>query len=1336
MKKNQCASMFLHAVLVLFLSGNALANNDDSPSMAAYQARLEVLANSVDPGRLFDATVNLIPTQQSYETLKHRLTTIPDQHDILNISMIDSILLTLLQAFETHGSKADIDFLIDLQRFLELSRVDEAVRIKMENLIKTLSSIGSPRTLLSIEGIFPSPKRVVGKLSLPAPTYSVTPEQHSASLEEVERFYQALKKNVIGQDDILDSLRSLFIHDLIHGGARTKPELFYLMGLPGNGKDTVAEAYVDALWNTKDAHRKHMFRMTVRTREEAWTYFGSAKGFIGSDELPDLLKFLVEHSGGKYRLGEVHNHRGEVKYVVEQTPNWKQGDFLLHPSPHKAVIFVNEAHDIPRIVKNDILKQAIERGIFPITNPGNTPHSVREIQLPVTFIFASNDGIDLIEPREKNGARMGQPLSYDRLLENYTRVYRDKGLLKQTILRANGEKNNPSFPDQPGTSEEFLNRFPDHRVHILRPLSPESLREISAILVKAESEKLKSAKGRLGRYTLSLSEEMTRFITEYDAIPSENSRPLEARLKSFVFEQIYKSIDNSQIKASQQVQHIHVDLQINQDGSRSVLFKISPESGSPYEFSHLLEHTLKDVPKPPLSQERVQEILAMRQQILSNVFGVEHIVDRLIESAIVSESESRNSGTSGRPATVMAFLGKTSTGKTETAKQYVKARYGDSERMEIIDFNGIRDLDAMKAKILGRFDERNNPIASDFMKAYDRASEGNIAFIFDEAANSPKELLKALYEILREPIATGFSDGKPRPMKNVTIILTGNAGEQIYKLLPTNLPSDIYERATHEVFRIFINNPDLQRRILEETFPDALLARLGSNVYHFGPLTVSGKRQVAQLKLLKGIANLKPKASESGWNIVFGRESDVLDLFDLIEREGFNSKDQGASIDAFVRLSIIDKIKARLLSENVPSGQQIMLEVVKDPIVKVDRDISNIYRQMKLTTPSGKEYTVDIPMSAKLKSVKMSDADRILTAYHEVGHEIVSEVYFGDRVRPKYVSIIEGVTLIGSSFVHYAGIRSGQHLTHSQRTKQVVLREAAVLFAGYVAQQIVTIGARHDAGKQNDLHRATQLIQNAILRDGLSDEWGKRSVRDGVKTEDYIDKELSHEEKEKLNAITDRWMGYAEQLAREAIYINVDRLFVEFGKALSEQGFLNEKQILEIYERFPAVSERSENFVQKVDEIRAAMKLVDESYKRSGELLRAKYHAKAYSVESAEKAYNYLVLNGQGFSKFFASYFRSPWSKLTPLQQAVVASYMGNKIRDWSRDARIAGQYWMPESIANIEKIIEQERLKETRPVTDLQRFEVMNRGVAANDVTEPIKIGAPTAMSCRELFK
>jgi len=1248
--------------------------------------------------------------------------------------------MILFEAFSSHGSKEDIPLLHELNRWLELSTVEPVVERMLIQLSTHFQTIPSKRNLVSAEKLFLN--RKTGTLSLPAPDKNPTAnERYQAALASVERFYKTLSEKVIGQEDILNSLRSLFISDLLINGQRKEPEVFYFLGLPGNGKDTIAEAYVDALWNLKDAHLKHMFRMNIRTKAEAWTYFGSAKGYIGSTELPDLLKFLVEHSGGRYKLGQEVVNR-ETRTIVEYNKDWKPDDFSFQDPPHKAVIFVNEAHNIPRSVKDNVLKQAIERGIFPITNPGSTPDSVREIILPVTFIFASNEGISLLEPREKNGSRLGAPLTYKRLLENYEHVYKDKALLKQTILNANGERNDTSQPDQPGTSEEFLNRVPDHHIHILKPLSPENLVLIARLLVKNESDRLKSAQGRLGQFEVTLTDEMLKFITEYDMIPSENSRPIKARIKSFVFDELYRAIQEKDIRPSSGRQDILVDIVTNADGSRSVIFNVK-SGNTNYQFTKLLEQTMKDVAKEPLSQQRIQEILAMREQILKNVFGVEHIVDRLIEAAIVSESESRNSGESQRPATVMAFLGKTSTGKTETAKQYVKARYGSSERLEVIDFNGVRDLDAMKAKILGSFDPRNNPIPSDFMKAYDRAPDGNIAFIFDEAANSPRELLKALYEILREAVATGFSDGKPRPMKNVTIIITGNAGEKIYDLLPRNLPSDVYERAMHEVFRIFLNNPDLQQRILTETFPDAFIARLGNNIYHFGPLKNSGKRQVAQLKLLKGIENLREKKSESGWNIVFSTESDILELFDLIEREGFNSAYQGASIDSFVRLSIIDKIKAKLLSESVQSGQQILLELNPTPIVRKDRDVSYQFREMKLITPQGKEYSIEIPISKKLEGTMVHDSDRILTAYHEVGHEIVSEVYFGDRVRPKYMSIIEGVTLIGASFVHYAGIRVGAPLSHSPRTKQVVLREAAVLFGGYIAQQLVTIGARHDAGKKNDMYRATQLIQNAILRDGLSDEWGKRSIPEDINTEDYIDKELSQEEKAKLNRITDRWLGYAEQLAKDALYVNIDKLFVEFGKSLSERGYMDEKEILDLHEAYEPITERSPEYIERVDEVRAALEIVDQIFKDSSEDLQKMFHSQAYTVDDAEKAYNMMTRKSVSWAGWAKTFYQSPWKNLTPLQQSVAASYIGNKVRDQSRDARIAGKHWLPQVVANIDKIIEQERLSETWPVTDLSRFEVIDRSEVVEEDIETLKPQTPPpeemyktqTMSCKDIF-
>lgn len=1347
----------LVAVFVcLFSFQISLADNDvlnvETDFLRNYKESLTIFRTSMDPLEIEEAARKITGKPLAYElyqVLSERLERMPSNAAILiEVPDLNRVVQLLVGNFIEVASRHDVEMMQELKRWIELDLRDPELIEYTRRAILMMAretSHASERfpDLHTLNTFLMSADKTatIADVKSKDPKLYERHRAHLSALHQVEAFYQRLKSNVIGQEAILESFRTLYLTDLMRGGQRKAPEVFYFMGLPGNGKDTLVEAYVNALWNSSTALESRLFRVTINNKNEAWSLFGSAKGFVGSEEIPAFLRFLVDNSGGKYIIKryEVEGGKG-IKQVIERNPEWKPEMASLF-GPHKAVVFINEAHNIPKEVKDTVLKQAIERGIFPVNNPGPTPNAVAQLEVPVTFVFASNEGIDLLEPRQANGTRVGMPLPFERIYENYLRVRDDKQVLKQAIMKANGGVNDPTFPDKPGTSEEFLNRIPENRLHILEPLSPDQLVEVAKLMSRGMIKNLATVDSRLGSYKISITDEMYRFLIDYNYVAAENARPIKSRLEMLIFDPIYRAIQNQKIRPLGRMQEIEVDVQKYENGARSVAFKVTdPVTGETYQFTRLIRETLNDVPKAPLPNERIQEILAMREVILKNVFGVEHIVDRLIEAALVSESESRNSGESKRPATVMAFLGLTSTGKTETAKQYALARHGNRERPVTIDFNGVRSLEAMEAKILGSFDGRKNPIASEFMKAYDR-SNGNLTFIFDEAANSPRELLKSLYEILREPVATGFTDGKPRPMKNVTIILTGNAGERIYDMIPPDLPTDVRERAMHEVFRIFINNDDLQQRILTETFPEALLARIGRNVFHFGPLTDQSKREISQLKLIQGLRSLEPKPSERGWNIQFSQEEHLLRLFDMIEKEGFHLNQQGASIDRFVRESVIDKIKSRLLKEAVPSGENILLEVEEKPMIRAERDIEYKFRQITLYRANGISFTVDIPIGRMEHKVGKNPVDRVLTAYHEAGHEIVSEVYFGDRVRPKYLSIIEGVALIGQSLVHYAGVRSGKFIEEYRLTKEAVLRDAAVLAGGYVAQQIVTLGGRHDAGKSNDMHRATALIQAAILKYGLSEEWGTRAVTQGMTVADFIDKELSPSEKARLNEITNDWLRTAEAMAREALLINMDSLFIDMSQEIARRGFLAEKDIAELYERNGVVTERSGAvYDQRRTEVRQLLQFMSENYDRNQTEFHQRFTAENYSFEKAMDAYNWLIRKNQNIVVRFMKMRHNNWNDLSVLQKAVFASLVAGRIADTRRDARLAWADLMPENVANIDAIIESEREKATRPVTRIEKFQIDESRAAHNDSLErilelPGPAGDVTATSCRLIF-
>lgn len=1314
----------LSVILISFIWSAAYAESLSNESVEAYLEHLLVLKTSFESEELADSlqAIQAIPTQEAYEVVKDRLERITDISDVLRIPDLNHSIQLYLELFQTLGSQRDIDVLRNLADWIRLDLHDADLLRVAQTTIAHLET----KAHTSLPSIVQMNVEMRARVRLEARN-----RLHQEAISRIDRFYQFMRKEVVGQENILRSLQDLYLKDTVRRGSRRRPEVFYFMGLPGNGKDTIAEKYVDALYGHNGAHEDHMFRMNIRTTAEAWTYFGSGKGYVGSGELPAFLRFLVQHSGGKYVLVDEPDGNNGKRTVVHENPDWVPGASEEILGPSKAVIFVNEAHDIPRNVKNNILKQAIERGIFPITNPGSGKTAAKQIQLPVTFIFATNEGMDLLEPRNRNGTRIGEPLSYRELHGNYERVFNDKDALKAAILKTNGAVNDQQGENSPGTSLEFLNRIPAHHLHILEPFSPEQLILIAKITSKKNILELLNAQGDLGKYRVEISEAMFEFLTDYKYVASENARPIEARLESYIFDPIYRAIRSGKIRASEE-QTIKIDILKYSNGARSTIFELRPDNGSMYRFTRLIRDTLNDVPQSPLSRSRIAELRLMREKMLANVFGVEHIVDRLLEAAIVSESKARNPGESMRSATLMAFLGLSSTGKTETAKQYVKARYGDSATPVVIDFNGIQSQRAMEALILGSYDSNNNPIPSRFMKEYDKTN-GNITFIFDEAANAPMELLKGLYEIFRVANPNGFTDGKARPMNNVTIILTGNAGEKIYRAIPDGLPKDVQERAMHEVFRIFLQDEQLQHRILLETFPEALLARLGPNVYHFGPFQADGKRQVAQLKLLQGIEQLRSKPSEVGWNISFATESDLLRLFDIIEREGFRLKGQGASIDKFVRELIIDKIDARLKLEAVENNDTIVIRVVEEPVAVKIKDATYRHRRLVLTDSSGNTYNIDVPVGIQQHNVRKSDVDRVLTAYHEAGHELVSNVFFGDRERAAYLSIIEGVALIGDSLVAYNGVRSGRLDEETRRTKEATLRDAAVLMGGYIAQQVVTMGGRHDSGKSNDMYRATALIQESILRYGLAPEWGTRAIPEKMSVSDYIDKMLTESDKELLTRLTQEWIAEADTLARDAIYVNFDKLFINMSKAIAENGQLHEADIQNLYNEYGVIAERDgASYDEAVRSVREVTSFVHRALGSYSAEFNSRYTDTTYSLERAEEAYHFLRNKEAGLLRHVGVFKQKAWSALSVKEKLVAASQMAYYVKSQKRDARLFSASFMPQSIANIERIISEERRARTEPVTHLERFNI-------SEPTPVVSVAPAAAVSagvrCVDLF-
>ncbi|MBO7671997.1 ATP-dependent zinc metalloprotease FtsH [bacterium] len=197
------------------------------------------------------------------------------------------------------------------------------------------------------------------------------------------------------------------------------------------------------------------------------------------------------------------------------------------------------------------------------------------------------------------------------------------------------------------------------------------------------------------------------------------------------------------------------------------------------------------------------------------------------------------------------------------------------------------------------------------------------------------------------------------------------------------------------------------------------------------------------------------------------------------------------------------------------------------------------------------------------KSKVLTEQDKELTSYHEVGHALIAKLVKDGNELHK-VSIIPRGYALGITWT-----RPKDEKVHT--SKQQLLAEITTSLGGRAAEEIVYGKDKVSTGASQDLKTVTDLARKMVTAWGMSDKLGNMTYgknqenvfmgRDFGHQRDYSE-QIAYEIDEEIKNIIDKQYEVAKNLLNE----NRDML-EEISKELLEKETIDEKEFEEIMNR-------------------------------------------------------------------------------------------------------------------------------------------------------------------------
>ena len=280
----------------------------------------------------------------------------------------------------------------------------------------------------------------------------------------------------------------------------------------------------------------------------------------------------------------------------------------------------------------------------------------------------------------------------------------------------------------------------------------------------------------------------------------------------------------------------------------------------------------------------------------------------------------------------------------------------------------------------------------------------------------------------------------------------------------------------------------------------------------------------------------------------------------------------------------IDILKVHI--KKVKAAANINLEAVAKAAAGTSgADLANIINEAALRAVREKrqrinqtdlEESIEVVLAGYQKKNRvLSDKEKLIVAYHEIGHALVA-------AKQKESAPVHKITIIprtGGALGYTMQVEEDEHFLMS---KEEIENKIATLTAGRVTEEIVF--GSITTGAANDIEQATKLARAMITRLGMSDEFGMVAFEQ--ETNPYLGSSLMSTCSGETNARIDRMTVDAVkkqyEKARTILNDNMTKLH-ELAKHLYENETLTGEEFMDILNAPPALPDTPKDDEQQAD---------------------------------------------------------------------------------------------------------------------------------------------------------